>query len=229
MPVGLLGVLGSVGGALISSSASKSAANAQTKAANDQIALDTRIYDETSANFAPYLSGGTDGWNALRYELGLAERPESYGGFQATPGYEFQRQQGLDAVQSSAAARGNLYSGATMKAVTDYSQGLANQEYNNYLNRLSGVAASGQAAAGNQANAGANFSANAGNSLAAIGNAQAAGAIGSANAINGGITNALSSFGYLMGNQSGGANKGNNANSSFYNPLFGGPGLGNLF
>lgn len=130
----------------------------------------------------------------------------AYGGFKETPGYQFQLAQGMDALQSTAAARGNLLSGATMQGALDYSQGLANQEYNNYLNRLAGIGASGQAAAGNQANIGANYAANAGNALASVGNAQAAGAIGTANAWSNGLNNLSGAFGYMNGSGGGGGN-----------------------
>jgi hypothetical protein len=133
---------------------------------------------------------------ADKYAAANPENPMEYQGFQATPGYQFQLDQGLNAIDNSAASRGNLFSGASMKAAQTYGQGLANQEYGNFLNRLTGLAGSGQAAAGNAANAGANYAAGAGNALANIGNAQAAGAIGGANAINSGINNAVGIWNY---------------------------------
>ena len=62
---------------------------------------------------------------------------------------------------------------------------------------LGGLAQGGQAAAGNRANAGANFGAQAGNARAGMGNAQAAGAIGVGNAITGGINNAMGVMGWM--------------------------------
>ena len=124
-----------------------------------------------------------------------------YQGFQKTPGYDFQLSQGMDSLQSTAAARGGLMSGATLQAAQGFGQGLANQEYGNYLSRLGSMASGGQAAAGAQANAGANYGAQAGNALAGIGNAQAAGAIGSGNAIAGGINNAMGWLGYMGAQQ----------------------------
>ena len=121
---------------------------------------------------------------------------QQYGGFQQSPGYQFQLQQGLGAIDSSAASRGNLFSGATMKAAQAYGQGLANQDYGNYLNRLGGMAASGQNAAGNLATAGANYATGAGNALASAGNAQAAGYIGVGNSIQNGIGNVLGVMNY---------------------------------
>lgn len=44
-------------------------------------------------------------------------------------GYKFRLGQGLDQVQNSAAARGSLQSGATLKGLEDYRQGLASSEY----------------------------------------------------------------------------------------------------
>lgn len=76
--------------------------------------------------------------------------------FQAGPGYEFARNQGLDAITRAANASGGL-GGNSLKDTITYGQGLANQEYGNWLNRLSPynqlqLAATQGAAAGNQAN-----------------------------------------------------------------------------
>lgn len=58
------------------------------------------------------------------------------GAYQATPGYEFRRQEGLRAVEQSAAARGGLFSGQTGKELERYGQGVATSEYDNYMRRL---------------------------------------------------------------------------------------------
>lgn len=92
------------------------------------------------------------GLNAGRQGLGtlesLLKTPgqgllQGYGSFSAptlqeaqnTPGYQFTLQQGENALQNSAAARGDLLSGNTMKALTDYGQNLANTTYNDVYNR----------------------------------------------------------------------------------------------
>jgi hypothetical protein len=212
MGLPLLAIGASLIGGLAQASAAKSAARSQSRAADQQLALQERIYDETSANFDPYRQTGLGGFNALAFETGLGERPEGYRGFEATPGYDFMVNEGQRAIEGSAAASGNVLSGATLKALQDRRMGVAGQEYNNYLARLGGVAQMGQAAAGNQAAAGANFAAGAGNALAAKGNAQSAGAIGVGNAVSSGINNALSAyqFGQVMqqpGGFSGGAGR----------------------
>lgn len=48
---------------------------------------------------------------------------------QNTPGYQFALQQGLRGVQSSAAAKGTLLTGGTLKALQGYGTGLADQTY----------------------------------------------------------------------------------------------------
>ncbi len=61
-------------------------------------------------------------------------------GFQADPGYQFRLQQGEEAINRSAAARGGRLGGATLKALSEYNQGLASQEFGNYANRAIGMA-----------------------------------------------------------------------------------------
>lgn len=51
------------------------------------------------------------------------------------PGYQFQLQQGQQALENSAAARGGLLSGGTAKALDQYSQGLASTDYQNLYNQ----------------------------------------------------------------------------------------------
>ncbi|WP_180186565.1 hypothetical protein [Acinetobacter sp. YH01008] len=57
--------------------------------------------------------------------------------FEESPGYQYRKQQGMDGIQSSAAAQGGLLSGATLKALNNHNSNLASQEYatahNQYL------------------------------------------------------------------------------------------------
>lgn len=61
--------------------------------------------------------------------------------------YQFQLGQGLNAINSNAAARGLLGSGGTAKGLEQYGQNLAGTTFNNYLNQLGAVNARNQAAA----------------------------------------------------------------------------------
>lgn len=55
--------------------------------------------------------------------------------FEESPSYQFRKQQGMDGIQSQAAARGGLLSGATLKALNNYNSNLASQEYDNAFNQ----------------------------------------------------------------------------------------------
>jgi len=63
------------------------------------------------------------------------------------PGFQAQLQQGVDAIQKSAAAKGWTGSGAILKELSNLGQGQLNSYYNNMLNQLSTIAGSGQSAA----------------------------------------------------------------------------------
>ena len=73
--------------------------------------------------------------------------------FQASPGYQFQMQQGLRGVDASAASQGILRSGATIKGEDTFAQGLANTTFGNYFNQLQQLSGNGLTAAGGIANA----------------------------------------------------------------------------
>jgi hypothetical protein len=90
-------------------------------------------------------------------------------------------------------------SGRTLQDLATFNMGMANQEYGNFLNRLTGMSGQGFAAAGAQANAANNAAQGTSNAMAGIGNAQAAGAIGVGNALSGTINNGLSLWQYQRG------------------------------
>jgi hypothetical protein len=92
------------------------------------------------------------------------------------PGYQFQQQQGNDATKRQASAMGLGLSGNTLKALSDYNQGLASTSYQQQLQNLLQPIDVGQASAAGQASAvqaGANnmgtIATNAGNALGNIG------------------------------------------------------------
>jgi hypothetical protein len=67
-------------------------------------------------------------------------------GFQNNPGYQFQLQQGENAVLANQAATGQLNSGNTDIALNNYAQGQANQSWNQYLGNLQNAAGFGNSA-----------------------------------------------------------------------------------
>lgn len=153
---------------------------------------------------------------ARKYATENARGASEYQGFTATPGYQFRVDEGNNAINAMAGARGGLVSGATMQALQERGQNLATEEYGNYMNRLSGLTGMGMSAAGNQASAGANYASGASNALANQGNAQAAGYIGQSNALMGGINTGLNILGYMQGMGTGGGGIGT-ASGSIWN------------
>lgn len=76
------------------------------------------------------------------------------------PSYQWRLGQGLGAVQGSAAANGLLGSGGTLKALNNYAQGAASQEFQNQFNRQNALAGYAQPAANGIATANQNYANN---------------------------------------------------------------------
>lgn len=178
----LSAILG-VGSALIGARSARKAANTQADAAQAAAQVQKEIFDQTSEYFAPYREAGENALRPYVDQIGTE--------FTKTPGYDFRLQQGLDAIEGSAAARGGLYSGATMQALQNYGQDYATNAYEGWLNRLGGLTNMGQASAGQQAAAGQNFANATGNYLTQAGNAQAAGTMAVGNALNQGFQSVM--------------------------------------
>jgi hypothetical protein len=160
--------------------ASRSAAGAQAGASDRATALQRQMYEEGVQRMQPFYKTSVDANNSLRRLMGM-DGGNTMEELQSDPSYQFRLDQGMQGVNNSAAARGNLLSGGTLKALQKYGQDFASNEYTNRYNRLSSLAGNGQVA-GNMNSAGANFGSTAGNNMMASGNAQAAGLMGGANA-----------------------------------------------
>lgn len=121
----------------------------ETGAINQGIAAYTPLANLGSQ----YNQAGTMLSNALGLN-GTSGNAAATAAFQSAPGYQFALNQGVDqavrAANATGTATGNIINGATQYA-TNY----ANQNYNNYLTNLNGLATlgantTGQAAAGQQ-------------------------------------------------------------------------------
>jgi hypothetical protein len=130
------------------------------------------------------------------------------------PGYGWRFQQGMQAVMNGSAPGVGSLSGPALKALIDYGQGEASQEYGNAFNRfqtqqgnifqrLSSIASLGQNAAANVGNQGVATGGNIGANIVGAGNAMAAGQVGSANAWSN-ATSSLASLGYMYAQNQGG-------------------------
>lgn len=118
-----------------------------------------------------------------------------YQGFQETPGFQYALDQSQEAINRNAAARGMRLSGATLNALATDAQGRQNQEYNNWLNRIAGLAGQGQSSASQTAAYGTNYANQAGQNMMAAGQARASGYQGVNNALQGTMNNLGSIYG----------------------------------
>lgn len=116
-----------------------------------------RQYDVN--HFDPYSWTGGQANSMYANALGLngpGGNRAATGAFQASPGYNFQLGQGVQALDRSAAGSGMFGSGNAAMALNQYGQGLANQDYGNWMSRLGGLGSQGlQAAAGQTGRQGA--------------------------------------------------------------------------
>lgn len=146
------GAIERLGGAAISSlaglyganklgQASMDAANRLAGANQTATQLQSKMYEDQVARQQPFYQAGV---NALPdYTKGVMPggnlvKPFSMADYQADPGYGFRMSEGMKALDRSAASRGGLLSGATMKGAERYGQDLASQEYSNAYNRYVG-------------------------------------------------------------------------------------------
>lgn len=158
---------------------------AQQNAASQANALQSQIYNDTKNNIQPYQKAGTQALSQLTGNLGYYEQPFTMAQFHQDPGYQFDLQQGQQAIQRSAAVQGGLVSGGQLAALNNYSQNMANNEYQqaltnyqnqqqNSFNRLMSLTSIGQNANSTLAGAGQSYAGNVGNNLMGAANAQAA-------------------------------------------------------
>jgi len=196
-----------IGSSLLGSSAASSAADTQSAAANRAADLQNAQYQQTRADQMPYMQAG---YAALNQLAPMAANYQTFGmdQYQQDPGYQFRLSEGQRALGSQAAARGGLVSGQTLKAMQDYAQNSASNEYQNAFNRyqtersarlnpLQSLAGIGQTTATNLGQAGAANAANVGNLMTGGAAASAAGQVGAANALTGGLGTYLN---YNQGN-----------------------------
>lgn len=193
MPIGAAigGGVASIGGALLGSSASKKASKAQQAAAQAAIDEQKRQFDLSRADLEPWR---TAGGSAITGGYAMLQPGYDY---TASPGYQFRLDEGLRGVQNSAAAKGLLQSGGTLKGIDKYSQGLAAQDFQDQFNRMMAVASGGQQATQAGVAAGQQSAASIADLLTQAGNAKASGYMGSANAWSQGLGGLASALGGL--------------------------------
>jgi hypothetical protein len=165
MPFALAGAAITAGAGLIGSSQAAGAASkgaSQAQAALAQQRTDLSPF-RTAGGSAIGVAGDLAGAN------GPDAATAAMANFHTDPGYQFQLDQGLRAVDAGAASKGILRSGATIKAEDTFGTGLADQSFTNYYNRLFGLSQLGEQAAA----AGSTTAGTAGTLAQGAGNTQA--------------------------------------------------------
>lgn len=148
--------------------AAKQGANATTQA--NQLAIDEqrRQFDVSRQDQMPWMQAGQ---GALS-QLGSLSRGD-YSGFNQSPDYLWSQQQGVNALDRSAAARGSMFSGGADADRIKFGQGNATQFLGSYRNSLQSLAGLGQSSAQNLGGLGASMASNVGNGMINQGNARA--------------------------------------------------------
>ena len=159
MPIGVAGAV-ALGGAALSAGATMYASGQQSKAVEKGQASANARQDASSAALGvagtqanallqPYQEQGGAAYQQQGDLMGLNGQPAQTAAteqFRTDPGYQFQLQEGLNAIDAGAASKGMLTSGSTIKAEQKFGQGLADQSFQNYYTRLNGLANQGYTA-----------------------------------------------------------------------------------
>lgn len=203
------GILGSVAGSYYGNKA----ASAERRAVNQGLDRLGAAKGEAISYQQPFYETGREAlspltslllgksYNPTTGEFTTLNEGDRMNSFLQSPGYQFRLSEGLRATQASQAARGGLLSGGAMKELTNYGQGLASDEYGNYINQLFGLSGMGQQAAGNMSNIATGIGSSMANFAYQGGMANAN---KYANVSNFGFGIAGQGFGSLMGSQGGG-------------------------
>jgi hypothetical protein len=202
----VIGAAAALGGGAIAAGGAKKAGKIQAQAAQDANAAQERMFQKQMELQEPFRQGGLTAQQEIMQLLGIGgdKGAAGYGSmakafgtdqFQQDPGYGFRQAEGMKALERSAAARGNLLSGSTLKGVQRFGQDLASQEYQNAFNRyqversarlnpLQSLMGSGQSATNVLTGAAGQMGQNEASNLYNAGQARASGYVGQANALS---------------------------------------------
>jgi hypothetical protein len=191
-------------GGFINGGASRKAAAIQGDAHRDAMAAQERMYNQQRSDTASWRDAGSRAIAGM--ENPDFQRDFTASDFQADPGYAFRMQQGQKALERSKASRGLMNSGGTLKALTEYGQGMGAQEYQNAYNRfnsdrdrrfgrLSTISGQGLQATDMIGRAGQHYADQYGAHRVGAGEADSGGEMGLANAWKQGIGGAIKGVG----------------------------------
>jgi hypothetical protein len=190
----VLGGVGSVVGGVLEANAAEQAAETQSQAAQNALALQREMFEYQKGLLEPYRTAGTKALERLSGAMGLGGPGSQQQMLEMDPGYGFRLGEGLKALERMQASRGNFLSGGALKAGQRFAQDTASQEYGNAYNRLANIAGLGQTAGTQMGGAAAGFGTSAGNIMGQEANALAAGRAARGSAYSNAIGGALGSY-----------------------------------
>lgn len=123
----------------------------------------------------PIDMGGTEAPAAAPTNSGEFDWVDSYDWQSSSPSYDFRFDEGQRALERSAAARGDLFSGGTGRELTRYGQEFGANEFEADFRRLGTLAGDGEQATGTTVQVAGNFGQNAANNTLRAGDARASG------------------------------------------------------
>jgi len=188
------------------SAASQTTAAAQTYATNIQ----KKQFEQTRQDQEPWRIAGEKALRVIQDTPDFEFTAENFEQFK-DPAFDFRMEEGINALDRSAASRGRLFSGAQAKAVTRYGSNLASEEYTNAFNRAlttrnvnlakeQSLAGIGQSATNVVSQAGERTAANIGNIATQGAQQQANSAVSGGNALANAYGNVAQSANQGIGN-----------------------------
>jgi hypothetical protein len=137
-----------------------------------------------------------------RYAASQAMQSIGENGLIKTPGYDWQKQQGEEAVNRALAARGMHNSRVGVNALSDFNQNLNANTYRQQVSDLYNVSNLGRGAASTAASLGQNSATNIGNTYMNAGQNIAQGMVNRGQTLGGTVANALGAIGNGISNYS---------------------------
>ena len=127
---------GSIGQLIAGIEGGQNTNNALQSGINNAQGALTSSYSTAAGYQQPYDSAGATGLSGQQNIANMAPAQSNFQyNYQQDPAYQNQLTAGNGDIMSQAASSGNLFSGATMKAINQYGSSLANQSYNQNYNR----------------------------------------------------------------------------------------------
>ena len=156
-----------IGSAVIGSDAARKAGNQANAASMYAADLSNAQYNQTRKDMQPWMTSGgkaNDQMSNLMGFGGADAQNNAFSQFRQDPAYQFNLNQGISAANRSFAPSG-LKSGKAQASLMQLGQGMADNSYSSYWNRLMGMSNSGQNSAAGVGQQGMNNAAQAGGAM----------------------------------------------------------------